>query len=77
MSIQEIPRSSLYSLVEEAPYLVADEDKLYTFPGGVALSQVRFPESAVVVCFGGVIRSHFGTANVGTVLSTVYGLSGY
>lgn len=78
MSIREIPRSVLSSgFVSAAPYLVTDEDKAWTFEGGVALSQVRFPESAVMVCIGGVTRTHFGTGDVRRVLSFVYGLSGY
>jgi len=61
--------------VAKAPYLLADDDHGVTFAQGEALVQDRHPDPAIVVKIGSVVRVHYGSASVRTVIEREYGFS--
>lgn len=61
--------------VARAPYPILEDDRGIRFAQGEALSLDRWPDPAVVVKIGSVVRVHYGTASVKTVLEREYGFS--
>lgn len=61
--------------VAKAPYLLAEEDHGVKFAQGEALVQNRYPDPAVIVKIGTVVRCHYGSASVVSVLEREYGFS--
>lgn len=76
MSHEKVPYTTLDpKTVVKAPYLLAEEDHGVKFVQGEALVQDRYPEPAVIVKLGNVVRVHYGSASVRTVLEREYGFS--
>ena len=75
--MKSIPKSALsLDTVLKAPYLLQEDNDAYEIPGGDALIQDH-PEGGpcVIVRLGTVVRRHFGSRSLQTVLRVEYGIT--